>query len=251
MKTNIIGQTVVILDRVGSTNNYATVQVRENEVEEGAVFLAVDQNEGRGQQTNRWESEAKKNITCSIVLKPDFLEIADQFMLSKAVCLGISDYLSTHVDSVQVKWPNDIYVGDRKICGILIENSIMNGRFSTSIVGIGLNINQGEFISDAPNPVSLYQLTGNELDVNSEFEKLCEAIDAYYCALIDGKYQEISACFEAKLYRKGEWHFYTDETHRYKGRILGVNKIGQLRIEEQGGPVHEYHFKEVAFDMQN
>ena len=140
MKTSVIGQTVVLLEQVGSTNNYATSQVRENEVEEGTVFLAVNQTLGRGQQTNKWESENGKNLTLSIVLHPDFLEIKDQFLLSKVVCLGIASFLSKYVGAVSIKWPNDIYVENRKICGILIENAIMNGRFSSSVVGIGLNV---------------------------------------------------------------------------------------------------------------
>ncbi len=251
MKTNIIGQTIVILGQVGSTNNYATAQVRENEVEEGSVFLAVDQNKGRGQQSNQWESAPGKNITCSIVLHPDFLEIKDQFMLSKAVCLGISDYLNAYVKNVRIKWPNDIYVDERKICGILIENAIMNGRFSSSVVGLGLNINQEQFLSDAPNPVSLFQLTGNTYDLSAELEKLCQELDRYYCMLIDGKYEFINQLFEERMFRKGEWHQFKDEQRSYEGRILGVNEIGQLKIEDREGRIQEYHFKEVSYLMND
>ncbi|PTN10303.1 biotin--[acetyl-CoA-carboxylase] ligase [Mangrovibacterium marinum] len=247
MKTSVIGRTVVLLERVASTNNYATSQVRENEVEEGTVFLAVNQTSGRGQQSNRWESEDGKNLTFSIVLHPDFLEIKDQFLLSKAVCLGIDAFLRKYVDQVSIKWPNDIYVGNKKICGILIENAIMNGRFSSSVVGIGLNINQATFVSDAPNPVSLFQLTGQTFDLKAVLQELLEQIDRYYCQLIDGNVGEINRLFEAKLFRLNSWHTFRDENHEYRGRIIGVNEIGQLKVEEESGLVNEYHFKEVSY----
>lgn len=247
MKTSVIGQTVVLLEQVGSTNNYATGQVRENEVEEGTVFLAVSQTTGRGQQTNRWESEDGKNLTLSIVLHPDFLEIKDQFLLSKVVCLGIEAFLRKYVDMVSIKWPNDIYVGNKKICGILIENAIMSGRFSSSVVGIGININQAKFVSDAPNPVSLFQLTGDTYDLNLVLQEMLEQIDSFYCKLIDGNVDEINELFESKLFRLNTWHYFQDEKHEYRGRIIGVNEIGQLKVEEEGGEINEYHFKEVFY----
>jgi BirA family biotin operon repressor/biotin-[acetyl-CoA-carboxylase] ligase len=247
MKTSVIGQTVVLLEQVGSTNNYATSQVRENEVEEGTVFLAVSQTSGRGQQTNKWESEDGKNLTLSLVLHPYFLEIKDQFLLSKVICLGIEAFLCKYVDPVSIKWPNDLYVGNRKICGILIENAIMNGRFSSSVAGIGLNVNQAKFVSDAPNPVSLFQLTGKTYDLNRCLKELLEQIDFFYCKLLEGEVDEINRLFESKLFRLNNWHYFQDEKHEYRGRIIGVNEIGQLKVEEENGKVNAYHFKEVSY----
>ena len=247
MKSQIIGQTIVLIERVGSTNNYATGQVRENEVEEGTVFLAVNQTSGRGQQSNTWESEDGKNLTFSVVLYPDFLEIKDQFLLSKVICLGMEDFLSQFTERVAIKWPNDIYVGDRKICGILIENALMNGCFSSSVVGIGLNINQVQFVSDAPNPVSLSQLTGKAYDLIELLKLLLSKIDYYYRMLIDGEVMEINRLFVSKMYRLNKWHQFKDERHSYSGKIIGVNEIGQLRVEEEDGKINEYHFKEVSY----
>jgi len=249
MKTSVIGQTIVLLEQVGSTNNYATSQVRENEVKEGTVFLAVSQTQGRGQQTNSWESADGKNLTLSIVLKPYFLEIKDQFMLSKAVCLGIEAFLSRFVAGVTIKWPNDIYVNDRKICGILIENAIMGGRFSSSVIGIGLNINQAAFYSNAPNPVSLTQLTGQTYDLDELLNNLLENIDEQYVRLQSGDAAGINREFAGKLFWLDEWHYFKDEECRYKGRILGVNEIGQLRVENEAGTIKEYHFKEVEYQL--
>ncbi|MFV0378288.1 MAG: biotin--[acetyl-CoA-carboxylase] ligase [Mangrovibacterium sp.] len=247
MKSPIIGQSIVRLERVGSTNNYASGQLRENEIEEGTVFLAVSQTAGRGQQTNQWESEDGKNLTFSLILRPAFLEIKDQFMLSKVVCLGLHRFLSDYVDDVRIKWPNDIYVGDRKICGILIENAIMGARFSTSVIGIGLNINQLVFLSDAPNPVSLAQLTGQQYNHDKLLNELLAAIGHYYSLLRNGETETINKAFHENLYWLNEWCPFKDEAHCYTGKICGVNEIGQLRVQEQDGPMHDYHFKEVSY----
>ena len=242
-----IGKTIVHIERTESTNNYATSQVRVNEVEAGTVFLACDQTAGRGQLTNRWESEAGKNLTFSIFVRPGFLDIRKQFMLSKVVCLGIETFLSRFVDGVKIKWPNDIYVGDRKICGILIENAIMNGIINQTIIGIGLNINQTQFFSDAPNPVSLKMISDTDYDLNVMIAALLKEIDHFYRKLETGQFDELDQAFLQRLYRLNKYHNYKDETHEYSGEIIGVNEIGQLKIQEKNGTIHEYHFKEVVY----
>lgn len=242
-----IGKFINFIESTESTNNYASKQVRENEVEGGTVFLTYNQTAGRGQLSNRWESEQGKNLTFSIFLRPDFLEISKQFMLSKVICLGLETFLSRLVDGVKIKWPNDIYVGDQKICGILIENAVMNGQITQSIVGVGLNINQTEFLSDAPNPVSLKQLKGKDYNLEEVFGELLKEFDHWYDKLVEGNYQEIDDAFMNRLYQFNEWHNYKDKEHIYLGKIKGVNTIGQLVIQEDTGRLWEYHFKEVKY----
>ncbi len=242
-----IGHSIIKIERTVSTNNYATSQVHENETKAGTVFLAYDQTAGRGQLANRWESEAGKNLTFSVFLRPSFLEIHKQYMLSKVVCLGLESFLSELTECVKIKWPNDMYVGDRKICGILIENAIMSGQISQSIIGIGLNINQTRFLSEAPNPVSLKMLTGQDYSPDDLLIDLLKQLDHYYSQLVAGNFDQLDLEFQQKLYRLDEWHPYKDEKHHYTGKIIGVNEIGQLKIQERDGPVHEYHFKEVAY----
>ena len=242
-----IGHAIIRIECTGSTNNYATSQVRVNEVKAGTVFLAYDQTSGRGQLDNQWESEVGKNLTFSIFLKPHFLNIRKQFSLSKMVCLGIEAFLSEFIDQVKIKWPNDIYVGDQKICGVLIENAVMNANIRQSVVGIGLNINQTDFVSAAPNPVSLKIITRKDYDLEQMLDKLLSKIDHFYQMLAGGHEKEIDQLFHEKLYRLEEWRTYKDETHEYQGEIVGVNEIGQLKIQEKEGELHEYHFKEVAF----
>lgn len=243
----IIGNLIVRLEVTDSTNNYANRQIRENGLAEGTVFLAYEQTSGRGQQSNTWESLPGENLLFSIVLFPDFLEIRRQFMVSKVVSLGIYRTLNKYVDSLKIKWPNDIYAGNRKLGGILIENSIMSGLLKSSIVGIGLNVNQTIFYSNAPNPVSLKMLTNQHYDREIILAEILSGINWYYALLRNGEEELIDREFISALYRINEKHFFKAENVVFEGEILGVNEIGQLLIRKNDGEVLEFHFKEVEF----
>lgn len=243
----IIGNLIVRLEVIDSTNNYAKQQIMENELAEGTVFLTYEQTSGRGQQKNAWESEPRQNLLFSIVLCPDFIEMRRQFQLSKVISLGIYSAINKYVSGVRIKWPNDIYVGDRKLCGILIENSVMNGVLNNSIVGIGLNINQTVFRSDTPNPVSLKMLTNQHYACEVILTEVLSEIDKYYCMLRDGLDERIDREFLTALYRLNEMHLYKSEDELFEGQIIGVNEIGQLLIRKKDGKVLEFHFKEVEF----
>lgn len=243
----IIGNLIVRLEVIDSTNNYANRQIREHGLSEGTVFLAYEQTTGRGQQNNSWESAPGENLLFSIVLFPDFLEIRRQFMISKVVALGIYKALNKYVDSLKIKWPNDIYAGNRKLGGILIENSIMSGLLKSSIVGIGLNVNQTIFYSNAPNPVSLKMLTNQHFDSEIILTEILSGIDWYYSLLRNGEEEIIDREFISALYRINEKHFFKAEDVVFEGEILGVNAIGQLLIRKNNGEVYDFHFKEVEF----
>lgn len=243
----IIGNLIVRLEVVDSTNNYANQQIRENVVSEGTVFLAHEQTAGRGQLKNVWESEPGLNLIFSIVLCPDFLDIRRQFMLSKVVSLGVYRALNEYVDTLKVKWPNDIYAGNQKLGGILIENAVMNGLLKNSVVGIGVNVNQTVFRSDAPNPVSLKMLTNKHYDCAIVLSEILSGVDWYYQLLREGYSELIDREFVSVLYRLNEKHFYRSEDGIFKGEIVGVNEIGQLLIQKQDGKIKEFHFKEVEF----
>jgi BirA family transcriptional regulator, biotin operon repressor / biotin---[acetyl-CoA-carboxylase] ligase len=243
----IIGNLIVRLELTDSTNNYANRQIRENAVPEGTVFLAYEQTTGRGQLKNVWESEPGQNLLFSIVLFPEFLEIRRQFILSKLVTLGIYRALNKYVDSLKIKWPNDIYAGNQKLGGILIENSVMNGLLKSSVVGIGLNVNQTVFYSDAPNPVSLQLLTNQQYDCEIILAEILLGIDGYYALLREGKEETIDREFISVLYRLNEKHYFKAEDDIFEGEIIGVNDIGQLVIKTTAGKELEFHFKEVEF----
>lgn len=243
----IIGNLIVRLEVVDSTNNYANSQIRVNELPEGTVFLAYEQTAGRGQVKNIWESAAGQNLLFSVVLYPHFIEIRQQYMLSKVVSLGIYKAMSKYISTLKIKWPNDIYAGTRKLGGILIENSIMNGVLKNSVVGMGINVNQTVFYSDAPNPVSLSMLTNEHYDCDVILYEILAAIDWYYALLRNGGNEIIDNEFAASLYRLNEKHFYKSENDIFEGEIIGVNEIGQLVIRKNNGQFLEFHFKEVEF----
>ncbi|MDO8928149.1 MAG: biotin--[acetyl-CoA-carboxylase] ligase, partial [Bacteroidota bacterium] len=191
----MIGNTIIRIPSADSTNNYANGQLQANTLPEGTVFLAYEQTAGRGQLKNFWESEPGKNLTFSIVVFPDFLDIRRQFMLSKVVTLGIYTALGKYVDKLRIKWPNDIYAGDQKLGGILIENSIMYSSIKSSVIGIGINVNQTDFKSNAPNPVSLKNLTNQQFDGEVVLSEILSGIDRYYSLLRDGAEEQIDREF--------------------------------------------------------
>ncbi len=152
----------ISLPETGSTNTW--LKEHADEIPVPAVAVTDHQTSGRGQRGNTWEAEPGKNLTFSMLFKPEGVAPSGQFFISEAVCLGIVDTLRRylpHPETVKVKWPNDVYAGDRKICGILIEHSLESASaIRHTIAGIGLNVNQKEFHSSAPNPVSMFNLTG-------------------------------------------------------------------------------------------
>jgi BirA family biotin operon repressor/biotin-[acetyl-CoA-carboxylase] ligase len=243
----MIGKHIVRLPLAESTNNYANGQLKENEIPDGTVFLAYEQSAGRGQQNNFWESEPGLNLTFSIVVFPDFLDIRRQFMLSKVVALGIYTALGKYVDNLRIKWPNDIYAGDKKLGGILIENSIMNGLIKNSVIGIGINVNQTDFRSSAPNPVSLKTLTNQQFDCDVVLSEILSGIDYYYSLLREVEEERIDREFISVLYRLNEKHWFRAEQEEFEGEIIGVNELGQLLIRKQNGEILDFHFKEVEF----
>jgi BirA family biotin operon repressor/biotin-[acetyl-CoA-carboxylase] ligase len=241
------GKNTIFLTEVESTNNYANQLVLSKAAEHGTVVLAQYQNKGKGQLGNRWESEAGKNFLASIILFPKFLLAGKQFYLSKIASLSIADFLKTESKGIAIKWPNDIYVKNRKIAGILIENSIKGQNISTAIIGIGLNLNQDKFVSDAPNPVSLMQITGKDYDIEMVAEIISENINNWYQKLENGGFGEIDSAYFNLLFRANEWAVFSKRGKQFEARINGIGEFGQLILEERNGLQSEYMFKEVEF----
>jgi len=192
---------IIPIETVDSTNSYLKELARSQSLEEGTVVAARNQTAGKGQRGNAWESEAGKNITCSILLYPSFLPVQQYFLLSEAVSLGVKKTLDAYTAGITVKWPNDIYHNERKIAGILIENELTGNQLSSSVAGIGVNINQERFLSDAPNPVSLKQITGREQDTDMIMKELIENILSLYEQLKSGDEETIIRMYHEALYR--------------------------------------------------
>lgn len=217
---------------------------------EGDVILARSQTSGRGQRGHRWESEVGQNLTFSLVLEPTFLAPAHQFLLSEAVALGVVDMLDGYGIGAKIKWTNDIYVGDRKLAGILIEHKLQGSSLARTVVGIGLNVNQRDFSSDLPNPVSMVQLRHFEFDLDEVLDRLAEAIMARYEQLRSGDEEPLQQDYHSRLYRLGMLDWYAlPSGRRFRGTIMGVRPTGALIIENERRERHEYLFKEVEFTI--
>ena len=234
------------LNEVDSTNEYAKKYILEHTECQFVSIMAGFQTLGRGQHGNKWESNRDENIMMSLIFKPTLMPANRQFVISQATSLAIVDYLlGMSVKDVKIKWPNDIYVGNKKICGILVENFIEGSNLSTSIIGVGLNLNQKEFISDAPNPISLYGLVGIKQDVATSQDLLVEHI-IKRLESISSATNTLDNEYKSNLFRLGMESGFTVDGEHFDGEILGVNEIGQLIIRTNNMD-HTFSFKEVAF----
>jgi len=215
----------------------------------GTVIYTPCQTAGRGQKGNSWESEDGKNLTFSLLLKRPPVKARDQFYLSEASALAVVEALTALAgDGFTVKWPNDVYWQDKKICGMLLENSLDGSDIATCIVGIGLNVNQERFVSDAPNPVSLFNITGQEHDLESLLKRVCSRIEQLVNTLDEATAREqLHRQYMAALYRNdGQQHLWEDAVgHRFMASVAGIAPDGTLTLQHEDGTRHDYLFKEV------
>jgi BirA family biotin operon repressor/biotin-[acetyl-CoA-carboxylase] ligase len=237
------------LRTVDSTNLYSGRLLIKNSVVEGTIIFAHEQTSGKGQGDNTWESEPGQNATFSFVLFPDFLQPEKQFLLNKAISLGVTDFLLSVVveQKLSIKWPNDIYAGNRKIGGILIQNTICGTKFKSCIAGVGLNINQEMFNPGLPNPVSLKQLTGKDYNVKDAVYLIAACIDERYQQLKRGDTESLGREYQDKLLWINEWKNFSVNKKLIKGKIKGVDEFGILVFEIRNGTSRYFHHGEIEF----
>ena len=218
-----------------------------------SVTAACYQTSGRGQRGNAWLSRKGENLTFSMLLKfgggcfPR-LKATDQFLITRAATLGVTGYLESRDIAAAIKWPNDIYIGRRKVCGMLVENILEGGNVACSIVGIGLNVNQRIFPGELPNPTSMALQTGLEYDLPLELEAMTGYLGQAFDRMLRGE-GDGSGEYERRLFRLGEYHEYTNcsDGTSFEGRIVGVSPVGLLRIEKRNGELKEFAFKEISY----
>ena len=237
---------IVKLEAIGSTNTYIDQIDVADSLSEGYVVVAHSQTAGRGQRGNSWEAAPGKNLTFSYLLRPHDVVAHEQFILSQAVALAVVDVLSRYADGFSVKWPNDIYYCDKKIAGILIEHNLTGSLISRTIVGIGLNINQASFVSDAPNPVSLLQIMGREYDLDEVLSAILQATAMRYAMCNDDR-EGLRQAYANVLYRREGYYRYRDADGEFEAAIRDVRPDGYLLLVDRAGREREYAFKEVAF----
>lgn len=238
---------LIHISETNSTNNYLQSLCSKQKVEELTVVVADFQTSGRGQRGNSWESDSGKNLLFSIVIFPEFLEARRQFLISQIISLAIKEELDTYTTDISIKWPNDIYWKEKKICGMLIENDLMGRNISQSIAGIGININQETFHSFAPNPVSLRQITGKEFDLFEILKNIVLRIQSYYSLLKKGNTESIVCQYEMSLFRKEGMHRFKDANGEFLARIIRVEPEGRLILEDEILNKRGYMFKEVEY----
>ncbi len=219
-------------------------------VQENTVYLTDFQSSGKGMGQNHWHSEAAKNLLFSIALRARELKPAQQFMLTKAVSLAVTDALSLFLgsDDLKIKWPNDIYYKDTKLAGILISNMVLQDSIDFSICGIGLNVNQIDFPSVIPNPISMKMIMGKNYDRNEVLNQILLSIHDRLNQLKDiDLHHFIGFEYLSRMYRLERWSGYLYNGEVCEARILGVDGYGQLIFETRDGIQHQADNKEIGF----
>ena len=221
------------------------MEICRNSLEHKEIWAARFQSAGKGQKGNVWCSDEGQNLTFSVYLAHKGIEARDQFMICRAISLGVCGYLESKGVTATIKWPNDIYVGDRKISGILISHTVAGTLLKDTVAGIGLNLNQSEFPDWIPDPTSLNILTGNKYVIEDELPLLAESLFAEY----DGICSKTSDRYLDKLYLKDTPHLFTDAAtgSRFSGTITGVMQDGRLEVKTADGDIRYFAFKEIAY----
>jgi BirA family biotin operon repressor/biotin-[acetyl-CoA-carboxylase] ligase len=246
-KTLFVGQIVKYLPSCQSTNDEASALIAQQDPAEGLIVVTDNQTAGRGQRGNVWEAKPAQNLTFSLILKPSFLIPTEQFWLNMAISLGIYDALQPLIGApLRIKWPNDIYVENKKLGGILIENSLQGQSIAWSVFGVGLNINQTEFSYSTATSLQQQAPLPDNYDLPGVLSSLCEKIEQRYIQLRSGQRDNLKINYLQTLYRYQEEHSFENEGRLFRGTIVGVDAVGRLAIAE-GELVKYFGFKEVAF----
>lgn len=245
----------IALDETISTNRYAK-ELPEDETNELTLVTAEFQTAGRGAGTNSWESERSQNLLFSLIAYPQRLQANQMFALSEVTALAIRDALcstititgtGTNNSQFSIKWPNDVYYNDKKMVGMLIENDLRGKWVHRSVIGVGVDVNQTRFLSDAPNPISLAQILGKEVDRSQVLESILHQFNHYYGMMDREQFSELHNRYMQYLYRRDGLHTYADATGTFQARIRDVEPTGHLVLECKNGEQRRYDFKEVRF----
>lgn len=243
--TLFLGKNLIFVPECHSTNDLALLLCQKSSLLEGSLVITRHQTAGRGQRGNTWLAEPGKNLTFSFIVKPGFLEIKQQFYLNVFVSLGIRDYLTEHgIKKVQIKWPNDVLVDQKKISGILIENQITGSRLNSSVIGVGLNINQQRFETGTPTSLSI--VTQQEHDLSSALEQLLQKLERRYFQLKEQKFEALLHDYLDCLYLLNKPHVFYSDGNPFEGTITGLDDVGRLQVNI-GGQVKVFDIKQIQY----
>ena len=244
--TLFLGKNLIFMPECHSTNDLALKLCQQGDVGEGTLVITHHQSSGRGQRGTTWDAEPGMNLTFSLIVKPTFLDVRDQFYLSMTTALAVQDFLADHAlkSASSIKWPNDVVVGGKKICGILIENQLQGTRLQASVLGIGLNINQQNF--NHPTATSLSLISQQQFDLQTELEHLLSSLEVRYLQLRQGKLDLLKTAYLSNLYWRQEKHWFSSRGNDFEGTIMGIDEVGRLQVEVRGG-IQKFELKEIAY----
>lgn len=238
------------LTETESTNSYARTLSTDCDV---TLITTDHQTAGRGQRGNTWESAAGKNLLFSLIVKPERIPASQQFVLCELISVALCEVLAQHTKDIHIKWPNDIYQKGRKLCGILIEHDLEGMHLSRTIIGVGLNINQAAFTGNAPNPVSLCQVLGHEVEREVLLEEILDYFVELYMQYTSPtptlNRETLHKRYTSLLYRKDEEATYHDANGSFTATLRTVESDGRLILEDQQGNYRSYLFKEVSYKL--
>jgi len=240
----------ISLEVVKSTNDVALNRIAANLATEGEMICANYQEQGRGQGGNFWESEAGKNLLCSLILTPHHIMPAKQFLLTQVVSLGVLRVIESWVtnETCRVKWPNDLYINDKKVGGILFQNIIKGHVLDFAVAGIGVNVNQEVFGEELPNAVSLKNFYGDEISLTQFRNQVAQSIDQFYqLTYSKAGIQQIETQYLNKLYRINQWNNYRVSEREFIGMVVGIDEFGRLAVKTRDGQLRFHLFKEIEF----
>jgi BirA family biotin operon repressor/biotin-[acetyl-CoA-carboxylase] ligase len=246
--TIFLGKETINLTDCHSTNEVALSMVRSGTAKEGTVINTPNQTKGKGQRGNQWLSQEGLNLTFSMVFFPTFLSVDNQFILNMAMAIGVQDGLERFVNDIKVKWPNDFFHDGRKLGGMLIENRLKGQFLESSVVGVGININQIDF--KVENAVSLSHIFGSKLELHVVLNEILEKVEKQYLLLKSKSFNSIKDKYLSSLFGYGEWETY-DDGEIFKGKISGVGNFGHLEMCKQNGQLKRYELKQISWVKKN
>lgn len=250
METLFIGKNIIFLPEIQSTNSYAIDLLKNVNLPEGTVVHALNQTHGKGQRGSAWNAEPERNLTASFILRPTFLALKNQFLLYQVVALACYDAMAQILDSsqidIKIKWPNDILVNQKKIAGILIENTIHNGQISWCVAGVGVNINQENFENNL-KATSLKSITGKIFSIDYVLEILCQHLEKHYLALLNSRKENITSVYLKNLFGLDQYRDFELHGKIESFCVKGVGDTGLLVLQNENGEEREMDVKDIKW----
>lgn len=245
-ETPLLGEKVIYKAICSSTNTLALQLLNRGKVPEGTVVITDHQYKGKGQRGNVWTSEPYKNITFSLILYPTFLAVQKSFVLNIISTLAIQQILASYIpNGLTIKWPNDVYYQNQKLSGVLIESIVEGNYIRASVIGIGLNVNQESFALSTPTSLAL--VCKRTFSLTNLLAQLLDALGINYIQLREQGIAPFKEAYLKNLYWINESHTFRDQTQTFQGVIRGIDAIGRLMIEQEGGTTQHYGCREIAF----